>query len=302
VCVVMHIPASEPSQLATILQRRCAMSVAAAVDGEALLAGRVYVGTPNHHLMVHPDEVRVTFGPKECDARPSVDVLFRSAAAAQGARVIGVVLSGALDDGTAGAWAIKDRGGRILIEDPATARFPSMPDSVARHVAVDAALPAALLAQRIVEYVRSLQPVPNPEIPHQMQLENRIAREGVGLDGGVLSLGPVSKLACPECHGVMVELRDGATVRYRCHTGHAYSKLSLLGEIEASIHASLWQAVRATDERVLLLREMAGEAAALGQEDVALRYGAMATLAAERLQPLRAVASDRSFSAGAGLG
>src|SRR5688500_13070138 len=127
VFVVLHMAAHHPSRLPELLSRVCPLPVAHAVDGEPIVPGRVYVAPPDNHLLLMPDQVRLTNGPKENRARPAVDALFRSAAQAFGPRVVGVVLTGQLDDGTAGLWAIKDRGGLAAVQDPEEASAPSMP-------------------------------------------------------------------------------------------------------------------------------------------------------------------------------
>ena len=135
--VVLHIPAYEPSVLHKILSRSTSMRVVAARDGERIQPGTVYVAVADRHLMLMHEGIRLTRGPKECRVRPAVDVLFRSAAASYGARVMGMILSGALDDGTAGLWAVKDRGGMTFVQDPSQAMLSSMPESAIQHVQID---------------------------------------------------------------------------------------------------------------------------------------------------------------------
>lgn len=261
VLVVLHIPSHTPSKLHTILARVAALPVAAAVDGEAVLPGRIYVASADRHLMIDQANIRLTRGPRECRVRPAIDVLFRSAAYHFGPRVIGVVLSGTLDDGTAGLWAIKDRGGLTLVQSPEDALYDSMPQSALDHVQVDAVLPAAempaLLAQWTQEGVRAGEEAPRSV---RMEIEQRIALEENALQQGVLKLGPFSPNTCPECHGAMVQIQEGPIVRYRCHTGHAYSMQSLLAEITESIDLQLWNSLRVIEERILVLRQMTQQA------------------------------------------
>ena len=291
VLVVIHLPNKGPSVLADVLQRRCRLPVHAATSGARLHAGTVFVARPGRHLMIDDGHIRTTFGPKESRSRPSIDVLFRSAAIVYGPRTIAVVMSGALDDGTAGAWAIKDRGGRVFVEDPATAMFPDMPQSVLTHVDVDAALPIAELAQRIIEETRL--PVPaaaNTPTPPHWELEAMIAREANGFENGSAEIGEASRFACPECGGVMSQIREGTIQRFRCHTGHAYSSEVLLAEIDNSIYEKLWSAVRATEERILLLRELAQSAAT--EATRAQHYRELASRAEDFLDALRESALD----------
>lgn len=268
VCIVLHIPSTQPSRLREVLSPVSRLPVLSADDGMPLQAGRIVVARPDRHLMVDRGRLRVTRGPKESRMRPAVDVLFRSAAAAYGPQVIGVVLSGGLDDGTAGLWAIKDRGGVALVQDPATADFPSMPESARAQVDVDAAVPLDRIASEIERRVRSMPlPVAPPaDVPERMQVENLIAREGNGLQAGSLALGTKTAYTCPECHGALVEIVEGRVVRFRCHTGHAYSIRSLLTDVDEAIDRSLWDALRAAEERILLLRRIAETSAAAGAE------------------------------------
>src|ERR1700712_133864 len=170
VYIVMHIAPESPSYLQEILQRHTSLPVSAATDGEPIRIGHIVVGSADRHLMIDEHRIRVTRGPKESRARPAIDVLFRSAAAAHGTRVIGVVLTGALDDGTAGLWAIKDRGGIALVQDPDDAEHSSMPASAVRHVDVDRVLPLQGMAAEIIS--RVAQPIAVREgkpVSHRMQ-------------------------------------------------------------------------------------------------------------------------------------
>jgi hypothetical protein len=154
VYVVLHVPPHSPSHLSEFLGRCTRLPVSAACDGGPLRAGTIVVARADHHLMIERDRIRVTRGPIESRARPSIDVLFRSAAAAHGRRVIGVVLTGMLDDGTAGLWAVKDRGGVALVQDPASAEFPAMPQSAIANVEIDRVVALDGLAHELVRRVQ----------------------------------------------------------------------------------------------------------------------------------------------------
>jgi two-component system chemotaxis response regulator CheB len=171
--------------------------------------------------------------------------------------VIGVILSGMLDDGTAGLWSVKDHQGVALVQDPAEAGYPSMPDSARLHVQVDFTGTAQELAGEIARLVGQVpagtaQPAGSP----RHELENLIANQGNALQNGVLKLGELSQYTCPDCHGVLVQIQEGSIVRFRCHTGHAFSVKTLLAEVNEAIDTGLWDAIRAVEERVLLLRQM----------------------------------------------
>ena len=294
--VVLHIPAHEPSVLHSILGRVTAMRVVAAQDGQRIEARTVYVAIADRHLMLTEAGIRLTRGPKECRARPAVDVLFRSAAVNYGARVIGVILSGALDDGTAGLWAVKDRGGLTYVQEPAEAMLGSMPESAIAHVDIDLVGTVAVLANALASAVgQPIAGLPSHAVRDRHLIENIISLKGNGLEAGVMGLGKVSQFTCPDCHGVLVQIEEGPIVRFRCHTGHAFSMKSLICEVNAAIDTGLWDTLRAVEERILLLRQMAGLArtsGAGGDADECLRQ---ADLAEQRLKPLRELVLDAKF-------
>jgi two-component system chemotaxis response regulator CheB len=286
--VVMHIPAHEPSVLHSILARVTNMRVVAAQEGQRIEARTVYVAIADRHLMITEDGIRLTRGPKECRARPAVDVLFRSAAVNYGARVIGVILSGALDDGTAGMWAVKDRGGLTYVQAPGEAMQSSMPDSAIAHVNIDLVGPAAVLATALCKAIGSpIADQQTHEVKTRHVIESVISLKGNGLEAGVMGLGKVSQFTCPDCHGVLVQIEEGTIVRFRCHTGHAFSMKSLICEANEAIDTGLWDTLRAVEERILLLRQMAEQAATVGAANDAAECTRQADLAEKRLTRLR---------------
>jgi two-component system chemotaxis response regulator CheB len=293
--VVLHIPAHAQSELGRVLSRATTMPITMPKDGAAIEPGHIYVASPDRHLLVENGRIRVTRGPKECRMRPAVDVLFRSAAMAYGNRAIGVVLSGALDDGTAGLWAIKDSYGLALVQDPSEASFGSMPQRAIDHVRVDLVGRVAALAMKIQASVHD-HPQDGPaSVGARHAVENLIAAEGNGLQAGVMNLGKVSKYTCPDCHGVLVQIEEGSITRFRCHTGHAFSLQTLLAEVNESIDTGLWDTLRAIEERVMLLEQTAGLAEAAGRADDAHRCRSQAEEAKRRLKPIRELVLDSKF-------
>jgi two-component system, chemotaxis family, protein-glutamate methylesterase/glutaminase len=272
-----------------VLARAGTLPVTPANDGELMVPGHVYVPTSDRHLMVQSDgRMRITRGPRENRTRPAIDTLFRSAAYSLGPRAIGIVLSGALDDGTAGLWAIKDRGGLALVQSPEDARHPSMPQSALRHVAIDYTLRVADMPAVLSGLVREeLDQPASPAPDESMSTEIRIAMEGNGLQAGVMQLGAVSSNTCPECHGVLVRIRQGMIVRYRCHTGHAFSLETLLAEVNEEIDGTLWGALRALEERILLLEELAELARSRGELDSRRELVERAAATGRRVQVIR---------------
>ncbi|MDB5844147.1 MAG: CheB methylesterase [Polaromonas sp.] len=293
--VVLHIPADTPSQLDRVLGYSTQLAVDIARDGEPIRNGHVYVASADRHLMATPQGIRLSRGPKEGRSRPSVDVLFRSAATAFGPRVIGVILSGALDDGTAGLWAVKDHQGVALVQAPDEAMQPSMPQSAIAHVQVDLVGTVEALAARVGELMGTAAPEGMKTANTQLALENHIAMEGNALKAGVMDLGKVSKYTCPDCHGVLVQIEEGPIVRFRCHTGHAFSLKSLMAQVNEAIDSGLWATLRAVEERVMLLRQMAQLAQASGASGDAARLRQEADESEKRIQPLRDLVLDPGF-------
>lgn len=293
--VVLHIPPHTPSSLHRILSTVTPLRVLPATTSMALEMKTVYVGVADRHIMLEPAGIRVTRGPKECRARPAIDVLFRSAAQAYGARVIGVILSGALDDGTAGLWAVKDRGGMAMVQTPSDAMHASMPESAIEHVTVDFVGSLESLAKEIARCVGT--PVASHAIPvaEGLAIENLISASGDGLAAGVMGLGKVSRDTCPDCHGVLVQIEEGSVTRFRCHTGHAFSIKTLIAEINAAIDSGLWNTLRAIEERVMLLRQIATLAGQSGSPLEMLSCQRQANEAERRLQPLRELLLDANF-------
>jgi two-component system chemotaxis response regulator CheB len=258
VFVVMHTAPDSPGVLAQILDRAGPLPVANASNHERIRPGRVYVAPPDMHMLLEPGVVRLTRGPKENRFRPAVDPLFRSAAAVYGPRVVGVILTGGLDDGTSGLWAVKRLGGVAVVQDPDEAFMPSMPQSALEQVEVDYTLPLSEIASLLSRLVRtSVAEQGGYEVPDELNIEVKIAMEDNALESGIAKLGSPSIFTCPECHGTLLQLKEDGRTRYRCHTGHAYSADSLLSEVTESVEETLWSAIRNIDESAMLMRHMA---------------------------------------------
>jgi two-component system chemotaxis response regulator CheB len=216
--------------------------------------------------------------------------LFRSAAYIYGPRVIGIVLSGALDDGTAGLWTIKNRGGIAMVQDPEDAEVPSMPENALQAVDVDYRVPVAemskLLAKLSAEEVKDFKE-PDMDENKKTSVEVRIAMQDQALEQGMLQLGEHSPYACPECHGVLSVIKDGDIIRYRCHTGHAYSADSLLTSITENIEDTLWSAIRGVEESIILLNNLGDHYAEKNQPKLAAMYFKKASEAEDRAKMVR---------------
>lgn len=287
--IVWHVSPQVTGMLPQVLNRVGQISAAHAVDGEAIKPNRIYIAPPNHHLLVENNRVRVTKGPKENRFRPAVDPLFRSAAYAYGSRVVGVVLTGALDDGTSGLWTIKYFGGTAVVQDPRDAEVPSMPENALREVEVDYVVPLTEMADLLVrlseEEIKTSQAV--MEENKQTEIEIKIAAEDSAFEAGIMKFGELSPFTCPECHGVMTRLTDGNRPRFRCHTGHAFSPDSLLASITENIEDNLWSAIRAVEESIMLLNQMGEHLANNNRINLSALYYKKAHEAEQRVEILR---------------
>lgn len=293
VFIVLHVSANVPSLLPGILARESKLRVAHAIDGEPIERGRICVAPPDHHLIIENDHARLVHGPKENLHRPSIDTLFRSAARWAGPRVIGVVLTGARDDGTAGMRAIKQRGGIAIVQDPLEAPFPSMPMSVMQEINVDYSLPLReipeLLSRLSRETVADEGEVPMPD---EVEIEARIAEqtmESAELIASIERLGKVSKLTCPDCHGALWEINDEKLLRYRCHVGHAFSAEALREGQSQMLEVALWSAVRALEEQMILAKRIGERARRANQLKAAKSFERRAQEAEEHSSMIRQI-------------
>jgi two-component system chemotaxis response regulator CheB len=257
IAVVMHTSAASPPILHMILARYGRLPSVSPSNCESLQAGTVYVAPPDFHLLVERDHVRLTKGPKENRFRPAIDPLFRSAAQVFGANAIGVVLTGNLGDGAAGLWAIKELGGVAIVQHPDDAMYPSMPKNAIESVNVDYVVPLAEIAPLLVKVTSAPAREVTAQFPEGLEDEVMISNHQDPLQTNVEHLGDPSFFTCPECHGVLLQMMQGSHFRFRCHTGHAYSAESLLGQIQDQIEVQLWNAIRVMQEGNMLMRTMA---------------------------------------------
>jgi two-component system, chemotaxis family, protein-glutamate methylesterase/glutaminase len=270
--IVMHISPQSPSVLADIFTRAGHLPAFNPRNYETIQPGCVYVAPPDQHMLVDSGgTIRLTHGPKENRFRPAVDPLFRSAARAFGTRVIGIILTGGLDDGTAGLWAVKQRGGLAIVQDPADAYAPSMPLNAKKHIAVDYCLPLTEIAPLLVRLTSEPAEMQGAfTMPEDLEIEVNIAREQDAVEAGILKLGEPSMFTCPECHGTLLQLKNNKNIlRFRCHTGHAFSVNSLFAELNENIEDTVWGAVRAIQESVMLMQHMADHLNKTDQTDTA---------------------------------
>lgn len=289
VLVVMHIGA-RPSILPQLLTRVCPLPVRHARDGEPALPAQVLIAPPDCHLLLHDGHVALSHGPKENHTRPAIDPLFRTAAEACMDRVIGVVLTGYLDDGAAGLQAIKACGGVAIVQDPSAAFAPDMPANALARVAVDMQLMLHEIAPALAQLVASLNRLPAEPtaatVPEWVAIENHMAAHGATIDE-LSQIAFPSTYTCPECRGTLWEVRGAVPKRFRCHTGHSYTARAL-GQLQQDlVESAIWSAVQALQEREVLARDLAAHARTIGEDDTARMYEKRAEMARENANVLQ---------------
>ncbi|MBV9282741.1 MAG: chemotaxis protein CheB [Chloroflexi bacterium] len=267
VLVVLHLPPTATSHLPVILNRAGPLPALSAVDGQAIVYGRIYVAPPDYHLLLRPGHIRLTRGPRENGHRPAVDSLFRSAARVYDSRAVGVVLSGTLDDGAVGLLALKMRGGVAVVQRPDDALFSGMPASALEAVEADHVLPVSEIGPLLAELSRDEAGEKGARTMQGETGGERVEMRGVLEE----SNGPPSAFTCPECHGTLFEAPEGEPSHYRCRVGHTYSPNSLLQAESEALEAALWAALRALQERTDLAKRMAVRAEERGHLQLAAR-------------------------------
>jgi two-component system, chemotaxis family, protein-glutamate methylesterase/glutaminase len=234
--VVIHLRPQSPSFLPQVLQKCTDLRVAHAIDGEKIETGCVYVAPPDRHLLIEQGHIHLSAGPKENRTRPAANPLFRSAAAAYGPRVIGVVLSGALDDGTAGLWDIKRRGGIAIVQAPEDAEHKEMPESAIANVHVDYMVPADQIGPLLISLTSQ-----NSEQPAGRVEDVMSTRTG---------------LTCPDCYGPIERFERAGLTEYKCRVGHTYGPESMLEAHEDREERALWSAIESLEEGADLADEL----------------------------------------------
>jgi two-component system, chemotaxis family, protein-glutamate methylesterase/glutaminase len=255
VLVVIHLSAEFESSLDQLVTQAGPLPAGFARDGEAVRHGRIYIAPPEYHLLLDGARLRLGNGPRENFSRPAIDPLFRSVAACCGPRAIGAVLSGRLGDGASGLLALKQCGAMTIVQDPADAAFPEMPNTALGRVAPDHVVRLADMAG-LVERLVKLPSGPPAPVPDMLRYEIEVARGRHGSMSNMDRIGRRSVLACPDCHGVMWEIDEGELVRFRCHVGHAYAAELMHLALDENLRRALGSALRALEERIALARRL----------------------------------------------
>lgn len=290
VLVVLHLAPHSRSALPAILGRSSCLPVCHPVEGEHLQPGRIYIAPPDRHLAIRDGRIHLSRNASENGHRPAIDVLFRTAARAFGSRVVGVVLTGNLDDGTAGLAAIKKCGGVAIVQDPEDADYPSMPESAIANVPVDYILPLAGIGPLLDDVLRQ----PRPAVVHCGEDEVEKEPDSMGIkpgheDGSGSAAGEPSAITCPDCGGSLFEKPGERPLHFRCRTGHAYSPESLLARQSDALNAAFWAALRSLEENAALSRRMEKRTREHGNLLVSARYGQRALEADKHAAQLRSM-------------
>ncbi|MCD2323350.1 chemotaxis protein CheB [Sphingomonas sp. IC-56] len=258
--IAQHISPSARSVLPQLLNKVSPLKVLSPVDEQEIEPGHIYVGAPDHHILIRPGRVLMRRGPYENRTRPAVNALFRSAAVHYGSRVIGVVLTGLLDDGTEGLIAIKAAGGMSVVQHPEDAEWPSMPRNALKRDHVDHALPLGDLPPLLARLVTQ-EAGPSIPLPKEFATEDSIAAQEFAVaEPDIITPGQASRISCPDCGGVLNEIKVQDELRFRCQVGHAYTPLGLAAAQNDELERALGIAVRTHRDRIRLFAQMSENA------------------------------------------
>ena len=272
VAIALHRIPSGGDRLSSLLGKHSRLPVSTARDGEPIRPARAYLGPAGRHLAVVDDTFHLTAGPRENGSRPSIDVLFRTAADAHGGKVVGVLLTGMLGDGTAGLAAIKAAGGYAIVQDPEEARFGDMPRNAIANVEVDAISKLDEMGQHIGAVLETIaSPLTHRHEPRSDE---------------------PSQFSCPDCGGVLWKVEQDGVLRFRCRTGHAYSSAGLYNRQDGALETALWAAVRALEERVDMSNVLAERLRTRGLNRAAERLERQARVAHDRAETIRKTTTD----------
>lgn len=279
--VVLHV-GSHKSDLPRLLSGLGGLPASHPDNGEAIETGRIYVAPPDHHMVIEPGRISLTKGPRENWARPAIDPLFRSAADIYGPDVIGVILTGALNDGTAGLYQVAQAGGVTIVQDPDEAINPSMPQSALAHVAVDHCLPLAGIAALLIGLAgaKAADGITAPAfVPNEKPQEEEMAAE-------FTQHLPVA-VTCPDCGGALRRRELGSLTQFACHIGHIYTAEVMMAAQFLALERFIESAMRSLGERAELCRQMAEKTGAGDGDEAGSSWSAAMREAHHQADPLR---------------
>ena len=299
VFITQHLSASARSVLPQLLDRASPLPAFSPADGDPIEHGKIYVSAPDHHMLLRDGKVLMRRGPNENRTRPAVNALFRSAAIAYGGRVIGLVLTGLLDDGTDGLIAITAGGGLSAVQDPEDAEWPSMPRNALRRDHVAHIAPLGELAALLTRLVAEPAP-PSIPLPQEYIVEDRMAAQEIAvMESDLLTPGRPSHISCPDCGGVLNKIETEHEIRFRCQVGHAFTPLGLATAQSDELERALAIAARTHRDRIRLFEQMGDSAQARGLhraqsrwQEAARESGHMIDVLEEALASLRRPVAD----------
>jgi two-component system chemotaxis response regulator CheB len=292
ILVCVHIAPDRPSLLPKILAKCGVLPARHPSDGEEIRRGCIYVAPPDNHLLVEGNTLRIFRGPQENRFRPAIDALFRSAARAHGPRVIGVVLTGNLDDGTVGLQAIKHCGGVTVVQDPREAEYTSMPTSAMRFATIDHCVPLADVSALLMRLVGEAPGEAPSDVPAYVEVESNIAEQKMNTQEfleNVEKIGSRTTYACPLCNGSIWQIGNDQPLRFRCHVGHSFTAEFFWAEQSQNLENALWSAIRIMEEKVTFARQFAKSLRDNKLDEVADKYESSANAIDEELTVIRDV-------------
>jgi len=285
--VVLHVSPHGHSVLPDILSRSGPLPAVHAINGQQIKKGRIYVAPPDNHMLLKRGIISLTRGPKENGHRPAIDTLFRSAARTYKKRVVAVVLTGVLDDGTAGLIAVKIGEGVRIVQDPDEATYTGMPLSAIENDHVEYILPIKDISELLVHLADDPVDESNENNDQQLDHEVKIAEMDTKLDD--TPPGTPAVFACPECGGTLWEVEEGNVIRFRCRVGHAFTAQTLLATQADALEDAFWMALRALEESATLARRMAASAKEHNRPHSVLQFTEQADQAEKNAQVIRNV-------------
>ena len=286
ILIVMHISEDATGNvLLNALAKSTTLNCLHAISGHTLKGGHIYLAPSGHHLLVGEDaKILITKGAHENRNRPGIDPLFRSAAITFGNALIAILLTGYLNDGTSGMEAVKKCGGICIVQDPEDADYPQMPQNAINHVKVDYIVPLKEMGGLIYQLI-SKKLSKRKTIPKEVILEANIAKRVLSDVPSVNALGEQVPFNCPGCGGVLWKMDDGVPLRYRCHTGHAYTADALLAVQNEKIEETMWVAMRMFEERKNLLLTLAETRPGISQK-IARERAAQSQIHIDRIRQI----------------
>ena len=299
VLVVLHLGAGPAPAIADKLTKTGPLEASFAATGAPIEPGQIYIAPPDHHTLVQGGRMHLSHGPRVNNARPAIDLTFRSAAVAYGARAVGVVLSGMLDDGAMGLDAIGRCGGVTIVQDPADASYSEMPESALAAGEVDYTLPASSIGE-LLNTLAQISPLAEAVIPTDVRLENEFDMNGIDDLSRMDQLGNRVPVSCPDCGGPLWEIKQGGPSRYRCHVGHSLSTRTLLSRQNEEIEQALWIALRTLEEKARMQSRLAEQGQHAGRGTVVNTFHSRAEetrVHAERLRQLLTTVGAEESSA-----